>query len=85
MVVVSVYGMTHRRKESDVTQCNPPTQLENLLTTIQLHARLLVVKFQQFWYYTDRPTKMTLTKRFLRTKQLLILITSFLFVFGTIW
>ena len=77
--------MSHRRKESDVTDCNPPNEFQNLLTSISLRTRLTLVKFQQFWYYTDRPTKMSLAKRFMRTKQILILIKSFLFVAGTIW
>ncbi|XP_067945842.1 uncharacterized protein [Watersipora subatra] len=77
--------MTHRRKESDVTECNPPSRLKVFVTSVQLHLRLTHVKFQQFWYFADRPAKMSVAKRFLRTKQILILITSLLFIVGTIW
>ena len=58
---------------------------QNLLASVKAHSRLSAIRFQYYWYFTDRPTKMALAKRFLRTKQMLILITSCIFFFGTVW
>ena len=81
-----VGGMSHIRKDSDAPPLqHEPSELQSLVVTIHTHSRLASVRFYNFWHYTDFRTKCGMAKRFLRTKQILIILTSFLFIFGTIW
>jgi len=78
--------MSHSRKDSDA----PPlrgdeSELKNLVVTVHTHTRLASQRFYNFWHYTDSSAKCNMAKRFIRTKQILIILTSCLFIFGTIW
>ena len=61
------------------------SELSNLLQTVRIQTTVSLIHLKHFWYFTDSSTKMRITKRMLRTKQVLILMTSGLFLFGTIW